>query len=219
MAPLAAVCGSCRRLFVTDNSFGVTGGGSTEATLEDVEVGPCPYCGGMGHVPDGAYELSETVMRCIGSLTAEDKISLLSIATLARNQDLTADEVADRIEKEVPAAAGLAAALWESSTPIAAWLAVSIALLAWLHPMGGKQQSAPTARDLARAFDPAQEQVETKRAVTALREVVFPHRRRRGSRHTGNQVEQQREVRPRLRNSNVCWCGSGKKYKHCHGRP
>ena len=58
---IPAVCDQCNNFFpgepVTENS--------TNVTFENKIVGPCPRCGGTGHVPDGVYNFSENVIELV----------------------------------------------------------------------------------------------------------------------------------------------------------
>ena len=54
MASLPVICDKCGIPFVTQSAIG----GSGTVTLEDVGVGPCPACGGMGRIPNGTYRLT-----------------------------------------------------------------------------------------------------------------------------------------------------------------
>jgi preprotein translocase subunit SecA len=45
------------------------------------------------------------------------------------------------------------------------------------------------------------------------------HQSRRGSRSRGSSPGAQASVPDKLGRNDPCWCGSGRKYKHCHGAP
>jgi hypothetical protein len=217
MAPIPVVCDACGQLWAAEQLIGVGGGGVVQVQFEDVGVGPCPHCGGTGHVPDGIYKLGETVTRYLGALDQTEMKTLLQLATEARTQKLTAAEVATRIEEQVPKASSLAAMLKDGATPVAAWLAVLIALLTWLHPLTEKQQTGPTAQQMEHAFAQALEQVQAvgpqQRGRLPKRVAIPKLARKKSERPVTAKTE-----RPRLGPGESCWCGSGKKHKHCHGK-
>ncbi len=63
-----AVCDRCGAKF--PSGIEVSGRGS--ALLVGNTVGPCPVCGGLGHVPDGLYEFEEAVEQAIAATTPDD---------------------------------------------------------------------------------------------------------------------------------------------------
>jgi hypothetical protein len=54
MPVLPAICDQCSTLF----NSGFMAENSRNITIEDFTTGPCPHCGGMGHVPDGVLRRS-----------------------------------------------------------------------------------------------------------------------------------------------------------------
>lgn len=67
---LPAICRSCSKPFPS----GLAVGGNAQSFHYGVTSGPCPYCGGMGDVPDGASQQIEGHIAHIADLnpTAED---------------------------------------------------------------------------------------------------------------------------------------------------
>jgi hypothetical protein len=52
MPLMPAICDNCGAVF----SSGVMGSdGASHITFANCTAGPCPRCGGMGHIPDGVY--------------------------------------------------------------------------------------------------------------------------------------------------------------------
>lgn len=66
---LPAVCGKCGRTFP---SLYAVGPGTTGIVFDGNTSGPCPHCGGMGHVPDGTFSFQAAAESAIrGATTAE----------------------------------------------------------------------------------------------------------------------------------------------------
>ena len=61
MLNIPAVCDQCKNFFPSD----AVAENSTNVTFENKAIGPCPRCGGTGHVPDGVYNFSENVIELV----------------------------------------------------------------------------------------------------------------------------------------------------------
>lgn len=101
MASIPVICDDCGRVFVSQNIFGGT---MANVTMVGNRVSPCPYCGGTGQIPDGVYDLSDTVTRYLAapSVGLEDLEKLRAVFERAAQKGATAEEVAAEIEREVP---------------------------------------------------------------------------------------------------------------------
>jgi len=109
VAPIPIICQNCNQLWVQENLFGVEGEGSATVTLSNVTVSSCPYCGGVGRVPDGVYELTRDVTRRLAGLAPDELRELARVLTLARERNEGPEEVQNNIEEHVPAAAPITA--------------------------------------------------------------------------------------------------------------
>jgi hypothetical protein len=197
MTPIPVICDSCGRVWFEERIFGVAEGATASVTLANVTVGPCPYCRGTGHVPDGLWELRSNAAHYLGGLGEDELRKLLAVVRDAQQHTLDADIVAARIEHEVPSASPLAGLVKNSGTALAAWLTLLVALLQLLIPLARPEKSL-SAHEIEAAVTTALEHVrdETKQ--------VQPRR--------------PQPTEPKPGRNDPCWCGSGKKYKHCHGR-
>lgn len=52
MVELPGFCDTCGAIFPSPFAFE----NARNITFSNVEVGPCPNCGGTGHIPDGVYD-------------------------------------------------------------------------------------------------------------------------------------------------------------------
>jgi hypothetical protein len=200
MAPIPVVCDSCKKLWVTESLFGVEGEGAASVTMKNVAVSPCPYCGGTGHVPDGLYELRSNAAHYFGKLNVDELRALLYVAQDAPLHTLDADLVAARIAHEVPSASAIASQVKNSGMSMSAlvtWLTLLAAVLQILIPLVHHDESL-SAQQIEKAFVSALEHV---------RDETTPPK------HPAPKPTQAKPGR-----NDPCSCGSGKKYKHCHGR-
>jgi hypothetical protein len=107
VALIPVICEQCGRVFV---SSGVFAGTATNIAMTGSRVGPCPYCGSVGRIPDGIYNLSEVVTTFLAapSLPVEDLEKLRALFERATMTDASLDDVAAAIERELPSLAGFA---------------------------------------------------------------------------------------------------------------
>lgn len=98
---LPAVCDNCGAFFTPRaiNAENVQG-----LTISNVSVGPCPRCGGMGHIPDGVYNVFGNVLQVLSAPahSIDELRRLAEILERARARSEGADAVKERIRKESP---------------------------------------------------------------------------------------------------------------------
>jgi hypothetical protein len=138
---IPAICKTCGEVFVTEQFIHVDPGIGFEMRGND--VGPCPRCGGVGHIPDGRYEAVEGAVRYLAdpTMTIGDLEKLRNIFERAQQKNASAVEVADAINEQVPRAAGLGALLQDAALPLAAWLTVILTALMLLLQLRSQEPS------------------------------------------------------------------------------
>lgn len=192
MADVPVFCDSCGAIFFTRNLIG--GSGTVRVSLKNVGVGPCPSCGGRGHVPDGVYEFVGDAVRWLtGPGTSYAQLRRLQdILHAVRSRERSIEDAGEEVERELPQFTAVFDWLRrrENRMEVATWAAILIAILAWLCPM-----SEDPAQPVAAPPTVNAERVLRNAAEQALRPVP--------SHKVGR--------------NEPCYCGSGKKYKKCHG--
>jgi hypothetical protein len=196
MATLPVICENCGRLFGAPNLIGVAGGGQATVQLTDVRYGPCPHCGGVGRIPDGLYEIAEDAVRQLSGVPREQLLRLQALLARAQEHGATPEGLAREIEAEAPAAGAIASMLADGGSSLAAWLAVLLAVLQILLGQLHEPQPAQTPEQVAEIVRQVLDQ--TGRAAPQAMAPVAP-------------------AAPKVGRNQACPCGSGKKYKHCHG--
>jgi uncharacterized protein YecA (UPF0149 family) len=189
MADLPVVCDNCGRFFRAPNIIGGSGG---TFTMMNVAVSPCPYCGGRGHVPDGVYELWKDTIRAVWSSrpTVEDLRALERVVEQAQTQGLSPDETAQRVEELGDRFKRFSDFIREH--------AVQLTLLVMMLELLLRMAQSPNVIVNVEQPPPV--------------EVVIQQLPERGGSATEPEV-------PKVGRNEPCPCGSGKKYKHCHGAP
>ncbi len=61
MLNIPAVCNDCKNFFPSED----ISENSTNVIFDNKTVGPCPRCGGTGHVPDGVYNFYDKVIELV----------------------------------------------------------------------------------------------------------------------------------------------------------
>jgi hypothetical protein len=172
----------------------------SQVEIESFTVSPCPHCGGQGHIPDGIYDTTAEGIRVIAT-SAKSAASLSRLAKLlqeARAKGATGEAVAEAIERDAPEFAGLAALVRRlKGVPIATWIGIALATLALLQGMSADERLV----DIQGKVDRVLQQVSAPAAAPAVRAPAPPQ-----------------DAVPRVGRNDPCPCGSGRKYKRCHGR-
>jgi len=194
---IPAFCDTCGAVFRS----GIVVENSTNVTFVGNRAGPCPVCGGMGHVPDGVFNFVGSTIQILSAprRTVDELSRLAEILKDAREKKRNAEEVTQAIRKEVPELAGLADLLPKTRTELYAFLALIVAVIALLTQGsrdGGNTTNISVDQTINQVF------METDKA----------------SKPKAKGVPQSKRGTPKVGRNDPCSCGSGKKYKKCCGR-
>ena len=192
-----AFCDTCGAVF--RSGFAVEN--STNITFVGNRSGPCPVCGGMGHVPDGVFNFVGTTIEILSApqRTIDELSRLAKVLREAREKNRSPEEVAQTIRKEVPELSGLADLLPKTRAELYAFLALIVAVVTLLSQSGGgesKSTNITVNQTMNQIF------VETERAAKAPKKAAGAPNK----------------ATPKAGRNDPCPCGSGKKYKKCCGR-
>jgi len=192
-----AFCDTCgavfRSGFVVENSTNITFAGNRS--------GPCPVCGGMGHVPDGVFNFVGNTIEILSApqRTLDELSRLAKILHEARETKQNPEQVAETIRKEVPGLSSLADFLPKTRAELYGFIALIVAVITLLT-QGGQSGRNTTNVTLDQSIN--QVFVETEN-VAKPKEKAVP---------------QVKQATPKVGRNDPCPCGSGKKYKKCCGR-
>lgn len=147
---MPAVCERCGRTFTS----GIVVGGSASVTLHNNRAGPCPYClakgrRSMGSVVEGRFDIVDGTIQAIRASpwTADTLRRLGMLLEDARDQNLPATQVAQKVEAEMPELAPVAAVLRGRRVDLKWWLMFVLAIIAILVAHLDAA-SAPSATDM-----------------------------------------------------------------------
>ena len=191
MPIVPAFCNTCGTAFnsgfFVENSTNIRFAGNTS--------GPCPNCGGMGHVPDGLFNFIGDTIEILSApdRTTHELISLTKILKEARAKSETKAQVESRIKNELPGLSLLAKLLPENKNELYGFLSVVLAALALY--------TQPTATPPAQSTINITQVIEST-IIEGKKESV-----------PGTRVA----TTPKQGRNELCNCGSGKKFKKCCG--
>jgi hypothetical protein len=126
---LPAVCDQCGTIF---QQRAIKLQNVQHASFTNVSVGPCPKCGGMGHIPDGVYNVIGNVIEVV-SAPAHSRTDLERIAEIfrqARERKESPEEVAAKVRRDVPSLSKIADLLPHDRAEMYAFVQVVLAAIA-----------------------------------------------------------------------------------------
>lgn len=188
MPSVPAFCDTCGTVF----NSGIFVENSTNISFSGNLAGPCPSCGGMGHVPDGVFNFIGNTIEILSApeRTIADLTRLAQILREAKAKAETREQVVSRIEKELPSLSGLFKLLPENKSELYGFLAVVLAAI-----------------QLFSQTPPAQNST-TINVTQVIQQVI--------AEPSGAKAAPVKAKKKVGRNE-LCPCGSGVKYKRCCG--
>lgn len=196
MPVVPAICEDCETIF--PSGFNVSG---QNITLVGNRSGPCPTCGGIGVVPDMTLSSVGNAFEVLW--TTKDSLELLTrieeIFQTARKEEVSRDELAKVIEEEVPELNHLIDILPKTRTELYAFLAVILLAIGMFRCSPGVSK------------DEVQSMIEK-----ASTEIVQDWGSGQPKKSQVKATRAKKSDGTKLGRNDPCYCGSGKKYKHCH---
>jgi SEC-C motif len=192
MPSLPAFCDTCGTAF----DSGIFVENASNIAFSGNRSGPCPRCGGMGHVPDGVFNFIGNTIEILSApeRTVSELLGLARIVREARDMGEDKEQVAARIEKELPSLSPLTKLLPTNKSELYGFLGVVIAAVALYTQSGDKPPS------------------QTVVNVTQIVQQITANEQARDQSQAQPAASAQKQGR-----NEPCQCGSGKKYKICCG--
>lgn len=202
MASLPAICDNCGTVF--SSGFAASSGGTL--ILEGNKSGPCPSCGGYGSVPDGTYRVVEEIIEILSApqTTIDELMRLSLIIEKAEDQEVTVDEMKREAEDKVPALSRVFDLLPKNREEARSDIKFFLKLIMTAIPMVVASQQGPMI------------QVDQVINETYQNETNYYHET---NTNYNISIKNTPHVKSRdIGRNDPCYCGSGIKYKKCHGR-
>ena len=187
MPSVPAFCDTCGTVF----NSGIFVENSTNITFTENRSGPCPSCGGMGHIPDGVFNFIGNTIEILSApeRTIAELTHFAQILREAKAKAETREQVVSRIEKELPSLSRLIKLLPENKSELYGFLAVVLA-----------------AVQLFTQSPPAQNST-TINITQVIQQVISEPSGSKSVPAKSNKIGR----------NEPCPCGSGIKYKKCCG--
>jgi SEC-C motif len=183
-----AICDACAAIFPS----GYEADNCTNISFTNCASGPCPQCGGMGHVPDGVYNfIGNTIELLSGpSKTISQLNRIAEIIGNAKNSKMSYQEVVSEIDKNAPELSSLKEFLPKTRNELYAFLALIVSIIALIIT----QQTTQTTTNIE------------------INNVINNVYQQNNSIKINTKNETTRKKTGR---NEPCHCNSGKKYKKC----
>lgn len=186
-----AICDACGNIFPS----GIEVHNATNMSLSGARS-RCPRCGEWGRIPDGVYDFVDNTVRIIAApeQSRQDWARFSRILRDLYERKAEPDEIRSTIEKELPGFSSVAQRLPMDKRKALAFVLFTLWVLHTLLGIAGD------AKDL----------LQDDEQVQRITQVVIEQ----ATINVDLPPEQETPGR-----NDPCWCGSGKKYKRCHGAP
>jgi len=191
-----AVCDTCGSIFPSD--FEIID--SLHISFSGCTSGPCPKCGGVGHIPDGVYNfIGDTIELLSGpSRTVSELNRLAKILSQARNERISLEQISNRIQEEVPELLSLKDFFPKSRSELYAFLTIIITIIGLI--LGQVKRDQPPKIEVNQVLNvicQPQEPSTTKGPKSKV------------------QYKAMVKAKKKVGRNDPCPCGSGIKYKKC----
>ena len=188
---------NCGEVFIINNLFG----GNGKVTLQIENAGPCPKCGGYGKIPDGEYELGNSVAKLINgskeSFENLNKIYRLLDSFKTKIDVAKKDEIIEKVEELSPKIADLIRKA--PSTSLFGWINFAMAIMIVDKLDEDKTIKKKNTQEMFIEYLMKENQ-KIKRENDSL-EINFKTTKQR-----------------KIGRNEKCFCGSDKKFKKCCGK-
>ena len=186
-----AVCDNCRTIF--PSGFEVSN--STNISFSGCGAGPCPVCGGMGHIPDGVYNfLGNTIEFLSGpSRSIAELERLAALLERAKTSNATSQAVAKEIDESIPELSSIKDWLPKNRSELYAFIALLLSALSLM--ISQSESGEPSKVEVNTVINNIYQQAPEGQAAT--------------------RPEKPKKQQSKVGRNEPCPCGSGKKFKKC----
>lgn len=229
-----ATCRSCGNVFPSGFRFD---GNIRDLTLAD-NTTVCPRCGALADVVDGTFDLVDGILTILNAPERTYReISLLAdwlkSQTAGGKPPPTQEAVESQVRVHVPALMGLLTQIPRGKFSWNLFMTLLVAALTLVseHLKAPDKTPAPTVQEVHQHIDNSvtinvteSSGVNISNVATGGSRISAPTRAPQppssaAQRPPASQSKAQpiRRTQPKIGRNDPCPCGSGKKYKHCHG--
>lgn len=189
MPEMPAFCDNCGVVFGSGFVFE----NCTNVTLSGSRVGPCPNCGGTGHVPDGVYDITGNAIKLLQGTfkTVQQLRQLSALLVEAQKHNLSKEQVKENIQETVPELINFASVLPQTRSELYGFIGIILTAIGLLITACGTFKGEPVPeKEIEKIIERSIEQ-------------------------SINKVAPKPSVPKKQKRNAPCACGSGVKYKRC----
>lgn len=186
-----AVCDNCGTIF--PSSFEVSN--SSNVSFSGCGAGPCPVCGGMGHIPDGVYNfIGNTIEFLSGPRRSIAELEqLAALLERAKKSNASSQSVAKEIDESIPELSSIKDWLPKSRSELYAFIALLLSALSLM--ISQSQSGEPSKVEVNTVINNVYQQAPKAQDAPPL--------------------EKPNKEKTKVGRNEPCPCGSGKKFKKC----
>jgi len=203
---LPAFCDTCGTAF--PSSF-VVNGRVSGLSMAGNSAGPCPKCGGRGHVPDGVFNFVGQTIEIVSAprRTFDELSRFANIVRRARESGAPSDAVAREIRESTPNFAGIASLLPKNRQDWYAFLNLLLVIVTLAMQLTKHTENPPENITVNHVIEQVCKDWSKQPTVTKQSPERAEKIAKRPLVKSGHKTGR----------NETCPCGSGKKYKKCHG--
>lgn len=195
MPVLPAFCNTCGTIF--KSGFFIEN--SKYVSLSGVTAGPCPACGGTGHIPDGVFSFIGTTVEILRApeRTMIELKALSKVLEKAHKEKISYDQLETEIATETPELLSLLDYLPKNGPELVSYLGLLISILSFLFTVATHEPS---------------NKVDTQQVINHIyqQQIIQNNYNSTLNKSSASSIKVGRNDR--------CPCGSGLKHKKCCGQ-
>ncbi len=182
-----AICDNCDSIFPSLFNFY----NSNNISFTGCQAGPCPDCGGTGHIPDGIYNfIGDTIELLSGPQRSIDELKkLASILERARNNNTDPQSIGKEIDEKVPELSSLKDCLPKTRSELYLFIGLILSIIFQIQSGDSSKIEVNTViNNIYQQTSEPQSSINHKATNT---------------------------IRKKVGRNETCPCGSGEKFKKC----
>ena len=117
---------------------------NSSISISNFVAGPCPKCGGMGHMPDGLYNIAGNSIEILANSprSISDLERIAQILKSAKQRSATPEEITSTLKKELPELSSIADAVPKTRAELYAFVAIILTIIGMLINARSNKESS-----------------------------------------------------------------------------
>lgn len=202
MPIVPAFCNYCGTIF----NSGIFAGNGAQINLKGNVAGPCPNCGGMGHIPDGIFTVvSDTIKILSAPNRTIDEFNILTeLIQDVQKRKISPEQLSTKISTELPELTPIGNILINNRNDLYQIIIIILMIIQMMTVYILEKKEPISIHEVNKL---TQEVIEESIAKQKIKPTPI------------RKPEANLNSKKKIGRNEPCPCGSGKKYKKCHGKP